>query len=100
MPMGAGCIRGSRRFAWSDRESGMNGFISRVIATVMLAIVLELVVALTGLVNMRTDNPPSKIETILAGQAMDASVERAAPQVANPTAAGEANPLAGARLYR
>jgi mono/diheme cytochrome c family protein len=78
----------------------MKGFIWGVIATMMLAIVLGLVVALTGLVNMRADNPPSKIETILAGHGMDASVERAATRVANPTPGDEANLLAGARLYR
>jgi mono/diheme cytochrome c family protein len=78
----------------------MKEFIWGVIATMMLAIALGLFVALRGLVDMRADNPPSKIETILAGQAMDASVARAAPKVANPTAADEANLVAGARLYR
>ena len=47
---------------------------------------------------MRADDPPSKIETIVAGRAMDASVARAAPKMANPVTADEAN-LAAAREY-
>jgi thiosulfate dehydrogenase len=49
---------------------------------------------------MRADNLPSKMESTLAGRAMDASVARAAPKVANPVTADEANLVAGARLYR
>jgi thiosulfate dehydrogenase len=75
-------------------------FILGIIAAMILAIALGLFIALTGLVSMRADNPPSKIETILAGHAMDASVARAAPKADNPAAADEANLVAGARLYR
>jgi mono/diheme cytochrome c family protein len=77
----------------------MKGFISGI-ATTILILALGLLFALMGFVSMRADNPPSKIEVTLAGHAMNASVARAAPKVANPVTADEANLTAGARLYR
>jgi mono/diheme cytochrome c family protein len=77
----------------------MKGFIGGIVA-MSLVLVLGLVFALMGFVNMRADNPPSKMESTLAGHAMDASVARAAPKLANPVAADEASLVAGARLYR
>lgn len=77
----------------------MEGFIFGIV-TVLLLLAGGLVLALMGFVGMRADNPPSKIETIVAGHAMDASVVRAAPKIANPVMADEANLAAGARLYR
>jgi mono/diheme cytochrome c family protein len=77
----------------------MRGFIFGIV-TVILVLALGLVFALMGFVSMRADNPPSKLETTIAGHSMDASVARAAPKVTNPVAADEANLAAGARLYR
>jgi thiosulfate dehydrogenase len=77
----------------------MKGFIGGIV-TMLLIFALGLLFALMGFVSMRADNPPSKMETTLAGRAMDASVARAAPKVANPVAADEINLVAGARLYR
>jgi mono/diheme cytochrome c family protein len=77
----------------------MKGFM-RGIVTMILILALGLLFALMGFVSMRADSPPSKMEATLAGHVMDASVARAAPQVANPLAANEANLAAGARLYR
>jgi mono/diheme cytochrome c family protein len=77
----------------------MKGFIGGIV-TMILVLVLGLVFALMGFVNVRADNPPSKIESALAGHAMDASVARAAPKLTNPVAADEASLVAGARLYR
>ncbi len=77
----------------------MKGFILGI-ATMILILALGLFFALTGFVSMRADNPPSKLETTLAGRAMDASVARAATKVANPVTADETNLVAGARLYR
>jgi len=76
----------------------MKGFVFGI-ATMILILVLGVSFALLGFVSMRADNPPSKMESALAGRAMDASVARAAPKVANPVAADEANLVAGARLY-
>ena len=77
----------------------MKGFIGGIV-TMIFVLVLGLVFALMGFVNMRADNPPSKMESILAGHAMDASVARAAPKLTNPVAADEVSLVAGARLYR
>src|SRR3984893_7902752 len=77
----------------------MKGFIFGIV-TMILILVLGLSFALMGFVSMRADSPPSKLETTLAGRAMDASVARAAPKVANPVPADEVNLVAGARLYR
>ena len=77
----------------------MRGFLVGI-AAVVLALAVGLALALMGFVGMRADNPPSKIETIVAGHVMDASVARAAPKIANPVMADEANLASGARLYR
>ena len=53
----------------------MKGFIGGIV-TMILVLVLGLVFALMGFVNMRADNPPSKMESILAEHAMDRSEER------------------------
>jgi mono/diheme cytochrome c family protein len=77
----------------------MKGFF---FAVLMLILILALGMGFiwTGFVNMRADNPPSKMETTLAGHAMDASVARAAPDLTNPVISDEANLTAGARVYR
>src|ERR1700676_3806992 len=70
------------------------------IATLTIILVLGLLFAIMGFVDMRADNPPSRLETVLGGKAMDASVARAAPKAANPVTADATNLVAGARLYR
>lgn len=70
------------------------------ILTMILILAVVLLFALLGFVSMRADSPPSKLETAIAGYAMDASVARDAPKLPNPVAADEANLTAGARLYR
>lgn len=77
----------------------MKGFIFGIV-TMILILALGLLFALEGFVSMRADSPPSKIETSLAGHAMDASIARAAPKATNPLTADEANLVVGARLYR
>jgi mono/diheme cytochrome c family protein len=77
----------------------MKGFILGIVTAIFI-LALGLLFALLGFVSVSADNPPSKMETTLAGHAMDASVARAAPKVANPITADEANLAAGARLYR
>jgi len=76
----------------------MKGFVLGVV-TMILILALGLLLALRGFVNMRADNPPSNIETAVAGRAMDASVARRAPKLTNPVTQDEANLVAGARLY-
>src|SRR6266404_1859379 len=82
----------------SRGENAMKGFIFGIL-TVILILALGLAFVLMGFVSMRADNPPSKMETALAGRAMDASVARAAPKLANPVTADNTNLVAGARLY-
>ena len=77
----------------------MKGFFFGIL-TMFFILVLGLLFALKGFVSMNADNPPSKIETSLAGRAMDASIARAAPKATNPLTADEANLVVGARLYR
>lgn len=77
----------------------MKGFIVGIL-TMILILALGLLFALMGFMSTRADNPPSKLETTLAGHAMDASVARAAPKLANPLSPDEANLIVGARLYR
>jgi mono/diheme cytochrome c family protein len=77
----------------------MKGFLLGIV-TVALALLGGLALALMGFVGMRADNPPSKIETIIAGHVMDASVAHAAPKITNPVIEDEPNLAAGARLYR
>lgn len=77
----------------------MRGFLFGVLAMILI-LTLVILFALLGFVDMRADNPPSKLEAHLAGHAMDASVGRVAPKLKNPVTADEANLVAGARLYR
>jgi mono/diheme cytochrome c family protein len=77
----------------------MKGFVLGIV-TMLLILALGLLFGYLGFVSVRADNPPSKMETSFAGHAMDASVARAAPKLANPVPADELNLLAGARLYR
>jgi len=77
----------------------MKGFIFGIL-TMLLILGLGLLFALLGFVGMRADNPPSKLETAIAGHAMDASVARAAPKLTNPATPDEPSLVAGARLYR
>ena len=56
----------------------MKGFILGIV-TMILILGLGLVFALMGFINMRADVPPSPLEAAIAGRAMDAGVERAAP---------------------
>lgn len=77
----------------------MKGFIFGIV-TMIIILGLVLLFVFMGFVNMRADKPPSKMETALAGHAMDASVARAAPKLTNPVTADEASLVAGARVYR
>lgn len=77
----------------------MRAFILGIILTIVVIVAVGLFVLETGRVNMRADVPPSSIETRLAGHAMDASVDRNAPKLANPIQATDANVFNGAKIY-
>src|ERR1700681_4022683 len=76
----------------------MRGFIYGIVTMLVIA-ALGVLCALLGFVNMRADNPPSKMETTLATRAMDASVARAAPKMTKTVTADETKLVAGAHLY-
>src|SRR6202030_1728224 len=76
----------------------MKGFLWGIVAMILI-LALGVLYALMGFVSMRADSPPSRMETALAGHAMDASVARAAPKLANPVTADETNLVAGSRIY-
>lgn len=77
----------------------MKGFILGILVTIAVIACVGLFVAETGRVDMRADQPPSSLETRLAGGAMDASVDRHAPQRKNPLPANDTTLIAGAKIY-
>lgn len=77
----------------------MKGFILGVLITIAVIICVGIFVAETGRVDMRADVPPSRLETRFAGGAMDASVDRHAPDTKNPLHANDATLIAGAKIY-
>ena len=58
----------------------MHGFIFLIVA-MRLILVLEIAFALTGFVNLRAENPPSRLENAVVGYAMDANVAPEAPKL-------------------
>lgn len=77
----------------------MKGFILGVLVTIAVIVCVGLFVAETGRVDMRADVPPSHLEAHFAGGAMDASVDRHAPEAKNPLQANDATLIAGAKIY-
>ena len=53
-----------------------------------------------GLVEVRGDRPPSRLEAYLMSSAVHASVRRHAPEVQNPIAPTDENLIAGGKQYR
>lgn len=77
----------------------MKGFVLGIVVTVVVIIAVGLFVAETGRVDMRADQPPSKLERQLAEGARDAYVNRNAPKRKNPFPVNDATLLAGAKIY-
>jgi mono/diheme cytochrome c family protein len=77
----------------------MRNFIVGVVATLIVAVVTVYGVSHFGLIDMRADQQPSRLETSVAGRAMDASTERHAPQAKNPIEPTEANLQGGLKIY-
>ena len=77
----------------------MKGFILGIIVTIVVIVAVGLFVLETGRVGMRADVPPSSLERRIAVPAMDASVERHAPKIANPIQPTEQNLVDGAEIY-
>jgi cytochrome c1 len=76
----------------------MRKFVLGIVATLVVAAATVYVVSHFGLIDMRADQP-SRLETSVAGRAMDASTERDAPQVKNPIEPTDANLQEGMKIY-
>lgn len=77
----------------------MKGFILGIIFTFVAIAAVGLFILETGRVNTQADVAPSALETRIAAPALDASIERHAPKVANPIQPTEQNLVDGAQIY-
>jgi thiosulfate dehydrogenase len=77
----------------------MKKFIFGIIATLVVLALVGLAVAMLGLVSTNADQAPGRLETWLADNAMDASMERHAPRLSNPLPPTDANLIDGMAVY-
>ena len=77
----------------------MRNFILGIIFTLVVAVVLGLVITMTGMLPTNADATPPKIETKIAMQAMDASMDKHAPRENNPLPPTDANLIDGMKIY-
>ena len=73
----------------------MGKFLLGVIVTVLVLILGGLGIAMLGFIPTTANVPPSHLEQHLANTAMDASMERHAPHVANPLTPSDQNLIDG-----
>jgi mono/diheme cytochrome c family protein len=77
----------------------MRNFILGIIVTIVLLVVTGLIVAYFGFMPTNADATPPAFEQHLAMSALDASMERHAPEIPNPVPATDDNLIAGMKLY-
>jgi mono/diheme cytochrome c family protein len=77
----------------------MRNFILGIVVTIVLVVAVGLVFVYYGLLPTNADATPPAFEQHLAMSAMDASMERHAPQIANPVPATNENLITGMNLY-
>lgn len=77
----------------------MRAFIAGIIVAIFLFFAGVLVIAQFGYMPTNADATPPDIETRIASNALDASMERHAPRVANPTKPTDDNFIAGMKIY-
>lgn len=77
----------------------MRGFIFGIVFTALVGVAGGFFYLKQGYMNFQADQKPSTMERKLALSAVDASTERHAPEVKNPSAPTEQNLTEGARLY-
>ncbi len=77
----------------------MRNFILGIIFILVLAVVVGLIITMTGLLPTSADATPPKIEERIASQALDASMEKHAPRVNNPVPPTDANLIDGMKVY-
>jgi len=77
----------------------MRNFIVGILFTLVVAIVLGLVITMTGMLPTNADATPPKIEAKIAAEAMDASMDKHAPRENNPLPPTDANLIDGMKIY-
>lgn len=77
----------------------MRNFIFGIIAIIVLVLLCGFIVAHFGLMPTTADATPPQFEQDLATNALDASMERHAPHIANPVPITDENLIAGMKLY-
>jgi len=77
----------------------MRGFVVGVVVTLVVLAGTVFAISRFGLYPIGADNPPSPLERVLAGRAMDVYAERHKPAGENPTALTAGNLTEGAREY-
>ena len=77
----------------------MRAFILGVIVTLFLLFAGALVIAQLGYMPTNADATPPDFETRIASNALDASMERHAPRIANPVKPTDDNLIAGMKIY-
>ncbi len=75
------------------------GFVSGVIATIVVAVLIGLISVKFGLVPANADAKPSKLETWAAKTSLNATIRREMTTQPNPVAATDANYAEGIKLY-
>jgi mono/diheme cytochrome c family protein len=78
----------------------MRRFLLGFIAAVVIVLLAEFLWVRLGFIHSRADVPESVLERKIAMPSLDASLDRHAPQAANPIAATDANLLAGMKIYQ
>jgi mono/diheme cytochrome c family protein len=77
----------------------MRAFVLGIVFTVVVAFIVALLVAQFGLFPTNADAMPSGLERHVAMSAMDASMERHAPQTPNPVPVTDGNLVDGMKIY-
>jgi mono/diheme cytochrome c family protein len=77
----------------------MRAFILGIIVAIFIAFAIGLGVAEFGLMPTNADATPPDFETKIAGNALDAAMERHAPRVNNPVPPTDENLIAGMKIY-
>ena len=77
----------------------MRSFILGIIVTIVVAFVAAIAIAQFGLLPTSAAATPPAFETRIAGNALDASMDRHAPRVNNPLPASDQNLIDGMQVY-
>lgn len=77
----------------------LRGFITGVIASILVALIGGYALLKSGVIPANADAKPGGLELWAAGTSLDATLRNQAPKVANPVALNDANLIAGITLY-